>query len=151
MSYIEKNLLPGEEIVYKASLHWAIFLPAIGWGFLGLIFTGGDLAKTELSFFFFLLAFLCLIIALAKKYTSEYVITNKRLILKTGIIGRSTVELMLTKCEGVAINQPLLGSILGYGTIVATTGGASNSFRKIKDPSKFRTCLHSEIDKAQKA
>ena len=92
------------------------------------------------------IAVFCLIRELIEKLSSEYALTNKRLIMKSGIIARRTVELMLTKCEGVSIDQSIMGRLLGYGTLLATTGGATNKFRKIADPVVFRNRINEQTD-----
>lgn len=104
-----------------------------------------------IAIIFFVFAVFALIKAIIANVTSEFAVTNKRLILKEGLIARNTVELMLTKCEGVALDQGILGRILGYGTLITTTGGATNKFRKIKDPIIFRNYINSQVDEAQKS
>ena len=72
-------------------------------------------------------------------WTDEFAITNKRVIVKTGLIRRRTVELNLTKIESVNVNQSILGRILGFGSIqIVGTGGTKETFPKIKKPLQFR-------------
>lgn len=52
---------------------------------------------------------------------------GKRVIIKTGVMSRRTVELVLAKCEGIQVVQGA-GCIFGYGSIVVTTGGVSNCY-----------------------
>lgn len=154
MAYVERNLLKGEEVVYRASIHWAIFLPSIFWalvslGFLVLYFkTPDDSSILGLVFIPLFLAVFCLLVELVEKLSSEYVLTNKRLIMKSGLIARRTMELMLVKCEGISVEQSILGRILGYGTIWATTGGARNKYRKISAPVEFRNRINEQTDLA---
>lgn len=155
MGYIDNNLMKGEEVVYKASLHWAIYIPTALWLLLGILMVAISVGEEEssvmvIAIIFFVFAVFALIKAIIANVTSEFAVTNKRLILKEGLIARNTVELMLTKCEGVALDQDILGRILGYGTLIITTGGATNKYRKIKDPIIFRNYLNSQVDEAQK-
>lgn len=156
MGYIDNNLMKGEEVVYKASLHWAIYIPTALWLLLGILMVAISVGEEEssvmvIAIIFFVFAVFALIKAIIANVTSEFAVTNKRLILKEGLIARNTVELMLTKCEGVALEQGILGRILGYGTLITTTGGATNKFRKIKDPIIFRNYINSQVDEAQKS
>lgn len=151
MGYVENNLLRDEVIVYRAKIHWSIFLPAIIWGILALIFTVAYISEADediesVAVIFWFIAAFCFIRELIEKLSSEYALTNKRLIMKSGIIARRTVELMLTKCEGVSVDQSILGRLLGYGTLLATTGGATNKFRKIADPVIFRNRINEQTD-----
>jgi uncharacterized membrane protein YdbT with pleckstrin-like domain len=73
------------------------------------------------------------------KYSDEFAITNRRLIIKTGLISRKTFEMNLSKIESVNIDQTLLGRILGYGTImIVGSGGTRETFPNIKKPLEFR-------------
>jgi uncharacterized membrane protein YdbT with pleckstrin-like domain len=78
---------------------------------------------------------------------TEYYITSKRLIVKKGIIQRNTSELRLVKCEGVMVEQSMLGRLFNYGTIKITTGEVVNTYRFIASPIRFRTKLNETLDK----
>ena len=72
--YVESNLIRDEHIVYETKLHWIVF--------------------------FSLKALLTLFIApLIARATSEFAITNKRIIIKVGLISRHTLEMNLSKVE----------------------------------------------------
>lgn len=90
--------------------------------------------------FFSLYAIFTLWIApLISWFSDEFVITNKRAVVKAGVIGRRTVELNLEKVESIGVNQSILGRILGYGTVVITgTGGTRERFDFISRPLEFR-------------
>ena len=112
--YVQSNLSTGENVVYEATLHWIIFVS------LRAIFT-------------------LWIAPLIAWYTSEFVITNKRIIIKVGLISRRTLEMNLAKLESVNVDQSILGRILGYGTItVIGTGGTREPFYHISKPLDFR-------------
>ena len=71
--------------------------------------------------------------------------TNRRVIIKTGVISRRTVELVLAKCEGVQVVQNVLGRIFGYGSIVVTTGGATNCYYYVANPFLFKRAINMQI------
>lgn len=139
MSYIQKNLQVGEEIKYKADIHWYIFVYPLVLLLLGTFFS---LAQTSFLYYIGLILLLLGLIQLVKrvflKIGAEYVVTNKKIVLKSGLFGRDALELTLNKCEGLRITQNVLGRMLGFGTIVVTTGGAVNTFKFIAEPMKFR-------------
>lgn len=146
MSYIQNNLQAGEEIKYKADIHWYIFvLPTV------LLLLGAFLSSAQTSFIYYigllllLLGLFQLIKRVLLKMGAEYVITNKKVILKSGILSRDALELILSKCEGLRINQSIMGRILGFGSIVVTTGGATNTFKFIANPIKFRNEINAQI------
>jgi len=79
------------------------------------------------------------------KIGSAYAVTNKRVVLKTGVISRKAVDLVLAKCEGLHIKQSVLGRIFGFGTITVTTGGVTSSYPYIADPLAFRREINTQI------
>ena len=113
-SYVHQVLTPNERVAYEARLHWIIFLSPAN------IFT------------LWLQPFI-------RHATSEYAITNKRIIIKVGLISRRTLEMNLSKIESVNVNQSILARLLGYGSIVVIgTGGTRETFHNIADPLVFR-------------
>ena len=148
MSYIDKNLMKDEQIIYRASIHWSVYLWTFIWTILCVYIS--LVHRNLLGVLFGFLAVVSLCQAVLYKKTSEYVVTNKRLILKRGIISRKSVESMLTKCEVVSLEQSILGRVLGYGSlIVSTGGGVPSKFQNIKDPVIFRNYINYQIDEAQ--
>ena len=83
---------------------------------------------------------------LGRRY-AEYVVTNKRVIFKLGLIRRSVVELQLNKAEAIAFGESFWGRIFNFETVIVTTGGATNTYPYIADPLSFRRAISEEIDK----
>lgn len=147
MTYFLNNLSSGENVIYQASIHWFIFVRPILLLLFGYLF----FSALETGFIHWVGVILLLfgILSLLKrlfiKIGSLYAVTNKRIILKSGIIKRDALELMLNKCEGIRINQGLWGRIVGFGTIVVTTGGATNSYYYVADPLRFKKEISSQL------
>jgi uncharacterized membrane protein YdbT with pleckstrin-like domain len=71
-------------------------------------------------------------------------VTNKRVILKTGIISRKTEEMKLTSIETVELDQGLWGRIFGFGTLKVTGRGISDLvFKGIDDPMAVKRQIES--------
>lgn len=149
MNYINNNLQTGEEIKYVAKLHFFLFVQPII-----LLLIGGLLASSpkEISAMTHYAGLVILFFGLVSlvqrvlvKIGSSYAVTNKRVILKTGVISRRSVDLVLAKCEGLQIKQSVLGRIFNFGTITVTTGGAASSFPFIANPLAFRREINSQI------
>ena len=95
---------------------------------------------------FFLIAIIWAASAFIRFKTAEFGITNKRVLVKVGFIRRTSLETLLTKVEGIQINQGIMGRILNYGTIIVKgTGGTSNPFHKIEAPFEFRKKVQEQI------
>jgi|WetSurMetagenome_2_1015567.scaffolds.fasta_scaffold111449_2 uncharacterized membrane protein YdbT with pleckstrin-like domain len=134
MGYVEKNLMEGERLIAKASLHWIVFLGAILWGLVILLFVIGSGSG---------LLLILVLIGLGWAYTyyssAEFAVTNRRVIAKWGVISRHSVEMNLDKVEGVSVNEGIIGSKLGYGTVIVNgTGGSHEAFPSIANPLAFR-------------
>ena len=71
-------------------------------------------------------------------------VTNKRVILKTGIISRHSDEMKISSIETVEIEQGVPGRILGYGTVKVTGKGISDLvFTRIDDPMNVKRKIES--------
>ena len=149
MSYVDSQLLPGESVVYRARLDKSIFtIPGI-LGALTLIVLVASYWYPEELFVGGIFGALFVSTALSA-YThysgSEFAVTNKRVIMKTGWIRRRTLETMLAKVEGIGVDQTLLGRMFNFGTIEVTgTGGTKESFKRIAQPLEFRRQVQGAI------
>ncbi|MGO9985725.1 MAG: PH domain-containing protein [Rhodomicrobium sp.] len=81
--------------------------------------------------------------ALNKIRTSEFAVTDHRVMVKVGVIRRHSLEIMLPQVEGIGVDQGILGRILSYGTItVSGTGATHEHFIRIRNPLEFRRRVH---------
>jgi uncharacterized membrane protein YdbT with pleckstrin-like domain len=145
MSYVESNLLPNEQITYRAGLHWIIYaLPAIVFLIAILVALGGGgwIAGAAIGF----IGVVLLLPPWIKASSSEFAITNKRVLIKVGLIRRHSLELLLQKVEGIGVDQGVFGRILGYGTItVSGVGGTKETFQMISNPLEFRRQVQANL------
>src|SRR5467141_3674030 len=85
-------------------------------------------------------------IGLLKRSVTEMAVTNKRVIVKTGRTERRTTEILLSRIESVVVDEPAVGRILGYGTVIVRgTGGTPEVFEKIYRPLEFREQVQRQI------
>lgn len=153
MSYVNKILKSDEPIVYRASIHWIVYLRSaallvLGGAVLAWLFLVRAPAALTL-FSGMVLGVGCLLIAAAgfeflraviERHGTELVITSRRVIAKTGFIQRHTWEINAAKVEGVEVSQSILGRLFDYGTVtVKGTGGGTAPIRNIGKPVVFRT------------
>lgn len=170
MSYIQDNLMPNEKVLFTARVHPAVFLPSIVSFVLtiGLIAYGLSVAVSNagsppqainatnalagifilcFSGFLFLYSVLLGLQELIVMFTTEFGVTNRRVIAKTGFIRRHTLEMLLPKIESVAVRQNILGRLLNFGTVTVTgTGGTKESFRAIVEPIGVRKKINQIIE-----
>ena len=144
MGFVERNLLPNEQVTYRARLHWIIYLTpvivvmaaiaiALGGEGIAAIVTGG-------------IGLLLMLPPWIKSSSSEFAITDKRVVIKVGLIRRHSLELLLQKVEGIGVDQGIIGRILGYGTItVSGVGGTKEAFQRISNPLEFRRQVQASL------
>src|ERR1700736_334978 len=145
MSYVESNLLPNEHITYRAKLHWIIYaLPASVFLVAILVALGGGgwIAGAAIG----VIGFVLLLPPWIRASSSEFAITNKRVLIMVGLVRRHSLELLLQKVEGIGVDQGVLGRILGYGTItVSGVGGTKETFQIIPTPLEFRRKVQASL------
>ena len=149
MNYIKQNLQPGEEIKYVSNLHFFLFIQPIIFLLIGALLASSPKEISAMTHYAGLLILFFGIVSLVQrllvKIGSAYAVTNKRVVLKTGVISRRAVDLVLAKCEGLHIKQSVLGRIFGFGTITVTTGGVTSSYPFIANPLAFRREINTQI------
>jgi membrane protein YdbS with pleckstrin-like domain len=147
MGYIEDTLMPGEQVRWRSRLHWIIFFwPIIFGGFSLLGIMGRQEGSSAAMLPLLLLTITWAFIAAVNRQVSEFAVTNRRVLIKTGLIRRTTIEIFLTKIESVQVQQSILGRGLDYGTIlVGGTGGSHSRFHKIEAPLDFRRAVQGQI------
>jgi uncharacterized membrane protein YdbT with pleckstrin-like domain len=146
MGYIDENLMSGEQIIYRTKLHWIIFTGPIIVALFSLFcfFVGGD--AISLGGILLLVAVILGISKFIALKTAEFGISNKRVLIKIGFIKRNSMEILLSKIEGIQVDQGIIGRILDYGSIIITgTGGTHNPFHSIQNPLNFRKIVQEQI------
>jgi uncharacterized membrane protein YdbT with pleckstrin-like domain len=140
VGYIESNLLPDEQIVYRARLHWIIFLKsffvavfviALGAWFLAMEPIVGGIG--------ILLGLVIAAPPFVRYKTSEFGVTTKRVVFKEGLVRRRTLELLLKHVEAILVDQSVPGRIFNYGSVTLTgTGGVREVFHNVSAPLELR-------------
>jgi len=120
----------------------------IGWASLGTKTKGSSIpgAVYLIALVFFLAGGALFLAGVLRRRATEMAVTSKRVIVKTGIAERRTVEILLSRIESVAVDEPALGRLLGYGTVIVRgTGGTPETFEKIYHPLEFREQVQRQI------
>ena len=168
MSYVERNLIPGEKVFYKTGLHWSVL---IGHFLLGALFAIAALALSIYTYsdksptgntsgatgpsgvllaivgILSIAAAVTIISGIVRRNATEMAVTNKRVIVKTGIASRRTFEMLLSKIESIGVQESVMGRMFGFGTVtIRGTGGTPDSFAKIAHPLEFRKQVQQHIE-----
>lgn len=133
MSYLKNNVLNHQESVkIEPKINPIILLPKWIWGILGCW-----------------LLFIPTIQAISttiRVKTTEYLITNTRVLEKYGLIATHTDEMPLNKVENVVVQYSFWGKIFNYGTIVFQGTNHNNViFSYVKDAEAIKKAIHEII------
>ena len=153
-AYLNKMLATNEKILLQTRHHWvylaletipeALLILAlavlvsfmrfswltdatwVAWGYLLILLPAISLLKDVLTWL-----------------NQRFVVTTRRVIQMWGIFNKNLVDSSLEKVNDVRLSQPLIGRMLGYGTIEILTASemAANRFPQIKDPAGFKTAM----------
>jgi uncharacterized membrane protein YdbT with pleckstrin-like domain len=86
----------------------------------------------------------------AKRNATEMAVTNRRVLIKTGMTSRRTLDLMLSRVESIGVEETAAGRMLGYGSVVVRgTGGTPEPFLMIAHPQEFRRAVQQQIGSPQ--
>lgn len=130
MAYPQRLLADGETIHYELRPHWRALL----WpGFLALLvaFAGTWLyfAWDQTIWRWVVLAvgavilLLWVIIPLLRWLSTQYVFTDRRIIIRSGLLTKRGRDMPLSKVNNVTFSVPLLGRIFNYGELQVVSAG----------------------------
>lgn len=142
---IEQNLMPGEVIIEQRRLPKT-----------NIIVKSVLIICTYLSFAIMLMSLLypliiVVVLYLCVHYTGKgnaIILTNKRLLILTGVLTKSSKEFILNKIESIEIEMGFLSKKIGKLKIRGT-GTGKNVFL-IENPLEFRNKIYEAIEANQK-
>jgi uncharacterized membrane protein YdbT with pleckstrin-like domain len=147
-SHSEYPLSKNEEVLKEARVHNFIFAPPIFYALIALL-----LGVFFHKFIFVLVMFMNLYpIYFSTVYflTTRLVLTNKKVMGKTGFLTRDWTQLKLSKIETAQLEEPIIGRMVGYSTVVVTgTGTGAIRFPFIINGGKFVRALESLLDERE--
>ena len=162
MSYLTSNLVPGEKVIYQTRLHWVVMLGNLIVGLLllagsaALIYYATNRASFDIATIHVMqgtgaalavAGLIVILLGMARRNATEMAVTNRRVVVKTGLASRRTIEMLLNKVESIEVSETTMGRLLGYGAIVVVgTGGSTEPFRMIARPLTFRSRLQQQIE-----
>jgi uncharacterized membrane protein YdbT with pleckstrin-like domain len=125
-AYIELVLQPDERVVAIGKLHRMMYiLPVLlilcGFAAAGAGFAYGPeearIAGAVVGAILFIVGFVGLIRAVIRRRSTEIAVTDRRIVYKTGVLRRHTVEMNMNRVESVVVDQTLTGRLFNFGTI----------------------------------
>ena len=119
--------MSGETIVYQTKLNWSEYLKGITIIIIGIIIIESSNTAGTFGGFLVLVGLFLLGKSFLKMKSSEFAVTDKRVLIKVGILRTQSLETMLNKVEGIHVEQGLVDKMFGCGNIdIKGTGGTKN-------------------------
>jgi uncharacterized membrane protein YdbT with pleckstrin-like domain len=149
MSYVNSVLQLGEHLLARSTLHWLVYsraLVALAIA-VGCFITSRLIQENGIFFLWIASAFLAVAIlffipAWLRRLGTEIAVTDRRIILKRGLIQRHTIEVNMDKVESVDVDQSILGRIFDYGTVtVHGTGAGIEPLKNVSAPIALRNAV----------
>ncbi len=137
---VAKYLFASEKYSGEWRRHW---IHVAGWGALGLIspfivgYLVGILGSNNKTLMWIILGIWVLVLlvvlgAIFQWWIDRFVLTNKRVMLVTGLLTRRVAMMPLARVTDMAYEQSPLGMMLGYGTFILESAGQDQALREIK-------------------
>ena len=150
MGYIDNHLAPGEQVVFRTRLHPVIFagtatFAAFVLGAVALIVSRNELSPRTVALLWLAGVVIgpgSLLPLYVRWRTSEFAVTDRRVLVKVGLLSVHTLEVLLPKVEAIGVDQTIGGRLLGYGTLrIVGTGGTVEEFARVAHPQALREAV----------
>lgn len=136
MGYPEKLLAPEERIVFQMRPHWRaligpilILVATVFIGTFLLVSVSWPWAKWLIGAVMALLILWPALMGFLRWVSTDYVFTNRRVIVRSGILTKRGRDVPLSKINNVSFEVPLLGRILNFGTLDIQSAGENEGLR----------------------
>ena len=150
------ELMPGENLVLKERQHWVVMVkPLLLPIALVALVVAADFVpnlssdyKTIGTLAVIGVLGLSLVVVWVRWNSRSFTITDRRVILDTGIVSRISKVIALDRVQDIATNQSLLGRMLGYGRIEIDSAGAAGAevLSALPHPQRFRDEVFSRAE-----
>jgi uncharacterized membrane protein YdbT with pleckstrin-like domain len=153
MPFPRQLLNRNEEIVVDVHPHW-LFFAEPGLTVLGLLVVWIIAASTvggALSAVVAILIALAIIWFLWRLVTwrsTHFVITNDRLIYRSGVLAKRGIQIPLERVNNVNFKQGILERILGAGDLLVESAGEDGQqhFTDVRHPDQLQNVIHEQIN-----
>lgn len=158
MGYPSRLLNDDESVVVDLHPHWWFLVPpaaavvaAIAAGVATLVATDhGTTARTLASWgsmAAIALSVLWLVVRYCAWLSTSFVITDRRVIFRAGVMTKHGVEIPLDRVQTVHFSQGIFERLVGAGDLVIESGGESGRqhFTDIRQPDRVQRALHAQL------
>ena len=159
MAYPHRLLNDNETVVVDLHPHWwflaaptATVLVAIGAALATLAYTSSASTEQTVAGWISIAALVAsstwLIVRYARWLTTHFVITDRRIIFRTGLLSKRGIEIPLDRVQTVHFSQGILERLVGAGDLLIESGAESGQqhFTDIRQPDRIQRVIHAELE-----
>jgi hypothetical protein len=153
---LDRVLLPGEKLVVAVHSHWATLIEPVASTVAALvlaIWVDSNVTRTTQALgsivWWIFLAVLARLLWILFDYGNHWFLaTDKRLLLRYGIVTKKVAMMPLLKVTDMSYVRTVPGRLLGYGKFVLESAGQDQALREVKwvpDPDRTYRVICAEI------
>ena len=159
MAYPHRLLNDDETVVVDLHPHWwflaaptTTLLVAIAAALATLVYTSSDTTEQTVAGWISIAALVAsstwLIVRYARWLTTHFVITDRRIIFRTGLLSKRGIEIPLDRVQTVHFSQGILERLVGAGDLLIESGAESGQqhFTDIRQPDRIQRVIHAELE-----
>ena len=157
MAYPNRLLDPDESVVVDLHPHWwnlvrpaSALVIAIVASIATLLATdvgtGGRTAATWVSLAGLALGASWLVSRYVRWAATEFVVTSRRVIFRTGVVRKRGIEVPLDRITTVHFRQGLFERIVGAGDLTIESGSEEQCFTDVRQPIRVQRAIYTEIE-----
>ena len=159
MAYPRRLLTDNETVSVDLHPHWWFLAgPALAIGasiiagIVTLVATEADSTVRTMAGWATLAAIVASGIWLLVRYgrwlTTHFVITNRRVIFRTGLLAKRGIEIPIDRVNTVYFHQSIWERVLGVGDLLIESGGETGQqrFTDIRQPDRVQRVIHAEME-----
>lgn len=163
MPYPQRLLNDNETVRVDLHPHWwflaapaTTVVVAIGAALATLVYTSSDSTEQTVAGWVSLAALVAssswLIVRYARWLTTHFVITDRRIIFRTGLLSKRGIEIPLDRVQTVHFSQDIFERLVGAGDLLIESGAESGQqhFTDIRQPDRVQQVIHAELEERRR-
>jgi uncharacterized membrane protein YdbT with pleckstrin-like domain len=154
MAFPDRLLNEGEEVLIDTHPHWWIFAGVVSRLVVAIAVAIGIVVKFDgkavnyIGIALITVAVLNLLVVYVKWRTTDFVLTNDRLVTRRGIFSRDSREIPLDRVMDLSCHQSLFERVIGAGDLMIESGGERGQevFSNFGNPFELQNAVHRAIE-----
>jgi len=154
MAFPDRLLNDGEEVIIDTHPHWWVFAGVVTRLVLAIAIAIAIVVKFDgkavnyIGSGLIIVAILNVAVVYLKWRTTDFVLTNDRLVTRRGIFSRDSREIPLDRVMDLSCHQSLFERVIGAGDLMIESGGERGQevFSDFGNPFELQNAVHRAIE-----